>query len=109
MILVSYVDDILFAGPYQKKLLKMAQWIESRFEIRIEPVMNIYLGIMTELDPDQLNLSIHNFTMIDRLLRKFRMNDYKPSGTPTQKGIFSDDGTGDPNGEQWPYLELVGI
>ena len=79
IFLVLYVDDILF-GYDVGMLTSVKVWLAKQFDVKDLGETNFVLGI--QLFRDRKNIMIVLSSYIDKVLKKFTMQDSKKGGQP---------------------------
>uniref|UniRef100_A0A2N9FM87 Reverse transcriptase Ty1/copia-type domain-containing protein n=1 Tax=Fagus sylvatica TaxID=28930 RepID=A0A2N9FM87_FAGSY len=84
-LLSLYVDDILLASnsPDMMKVTKFC--LRSKFEIKDMGPANYVLGIRISRDRDSKLIYLDQENYLEKVLKKFKMEDYKPVSTPVSK------------------------
>ena len=87
VFILVYVGDILLIGKRMKVLRTVAQQIGSRFEIRIEPSISKFLGIIIERCREKGDLKLHARPMMEHLFRIFGMQQCRQVSSPLPPSI----------------------
>lgn len=82
-MIVLYVDDILLSCKTQGQLEDVRNKLTKRFDMNLLGAPKAYLGMDIVRDKDGIKLS--QVTYIDKLLRRFSMENAKPQPTPSAK------------------------
>uniref|UniRef100_A0A2N9I4A8 Retrovirus-related Pol polyprotein from transposon TNT 1-94 n=1 Tax=Fagus sylvatica TaxID=28930 RepID=A0A2N9I4A8_FAGSY len=84
--LVLYVDDILLATNDKGLLHEVKQFLSKNFDMKDMGEASYVIGIKIHRDRFQGILGLSQETYINKVLERFRMNDYSPSVAPIVKG-----------------------
>jgi transposase InsO family protein len=84
--LVLYVDDILLATNVKDLLHEVKQFLSKNFDMKDMGEASYVIGIKIHRDRFQGILGLSQETYINKVLKRFRMNDYPPSVAPIVKG-----------------------
>jgi hypothetical protein len=86
IFLVLYVDDILLATNYIGLLHETKRFLSNKFEMKDLGDASFVLGIQIHRDRSQGTLGLSQRSYIDKVLKRFCMQDCKPGDTPISKG-----------------------
>uniref|UniRef100_A0A2N9GN46 CCHC-type domain-containing protein n=1 Tax=Fagus sylvatica TaxID=28930 RepID=A0A2N9GN46_FAGSY len=84
--LVLYVDDILLATNDKGLLHEVKQFLSKNFDMKDMGEASYVIGIKIHRDRFQGILGLSQETYINKVLKRFRMNDCSPSVAPIVKG-----------------------
>ena len=80
-----FVDDAFICGTSQTAIEDFANHLKKKFEIRILPAER-FLGLTINRNRNKKELSISQPDYVDSLIKKFRMENCHPRGTPAEPG-----------------------
>ena len=86
IFLVLYVDDILLATNDIGLLHETKRFLSKQFEMKDLGDVSFVLGIQIYQDRSRGILRLSQKSYIDKVLKRFVMQDYKPGDTPVSKG-----------------------
>ena len=86
IFLVLYVDDILLAINDIGILHETKRFLSKNFEIKDLGDASFVLGIQIQRDCSRGSLGLSQRSYIDKVLKRFGMQDNKPGDTPVGKG-----------------------
>jgi hypothetical protein len=86
IFLVLYVDDILLATNDIGLLHETKRFLSNKFEMKDLGDASFVLGIQIHRDRSQGTLGLSQRSYIDKVLKRFCMQDCKPGDTPISKG-----------------------
>lgn len=108
IIIGIYVDDGLLCSNSEDATKRILDYFEKHFEITIEEA-NCFVGLQIERDPLNNTLKIHQRSYLEKVLRKFNMEDCKVLSTPMDINAKLTKSTEKSNNEKnYPYKEAVG-
>ena len=84
--LVLYVDDILLATNDIGMLHETKRFLSKKFEMKDLDDASFMLGIQIHCDRSRVILGLSQSCYIEKILKRFSMNDCKPGDTPVAKG-----------------------
>lgn len=108
VMLGIYVDDGLLCSNSENTMSKILKHIKEHFEITVEEA-NCFVGLQIERDEINNTLKIHQKSYIEKLLKRFNMENCKGQSTPmdvNSKLVKSTDKS--TNDDNYPYKEAVG-
>jgi Reverse transcriptase (RNA-dependent DNA polymerase) len=106
LILAVYVDDMLIMSPDVEMIKELKKTIGNKFKIKKIGEASYILKMKIERDYDNKRIYVSQKTYIEKLLRRFNVNEQQP--LPNPQDINEQLKPGDkPNGK-FPYRELVG-
>ncbi|XP_021839479.2 uncharacterized mitochondrial protein AtMg00810-like [Spinacia oleracea] len=86
IFLVLYVDDILIASYDIGLLHEIKRFLSNKFEMKNLGEASFVLGIEIHRDRSRGILGLSQRNYIERILKRFGMQDYKPGDIPMAKG-----------------------
>ena len=86
IFLVLYVDDILLATNDIRLLHETKRFLSKQFEMKDLGDSSFVLGIQIYQDRSRGILRLSQKIYIDKVLKRFGMQDCKPGDTPVSKG-----------------------
>ena len=84
-LLSLYVDDILLIGNCFEMIQRTKNFLGSKFEMKDMGDATYVLGIKISRDRTLKLLYLDQEKYIENILRRFKMNKYKPLNTPVSK------------------------
>ena len=84
LILVVYVDDIIFGSNEEDMSQKFALVMRKEFEMSLLGELTYFLGLQVQQNKDGIFLSQTKY--LKQILKKYGMEDSKPVGTPMVRG-----------------------
>ena len=110
--ILVYVDDMLLIGRSKDAIQKLAKLVADRFEIRIEPSVTKFLGIIVERKRQEGIIKIHSAPMIEHVTSVFNMDQCRKVSTPLPPGTvlpgIMDKDEKQERMDRTPYRQLVG-
>ena len=104
VIIIVYVDDILFTGSNPTFTNQIISKIQEKLEIRVETEDTKFVGFTIERNLENKSTKLHNQLMIQELLEKYELQDSNPGSTPMEPHYkVEKSGLTDK-----PYRELIG-
>ncbi|KAJ9536512.1 hypothetical protein OSB04_un000306 [Centaurea solstitialis] len=88
--LVLYVDDILLIGNDVPTLQSVKSWLSKCFQMKDLGEAAYILGIKIYRNRSKRLIGLSQSTYIDKILKKFRMDESKKGFIPMQHGIVPD-------------------
>ncbi|KAJ9564851.1 hypothetical protein OSB04_000817 [Centaurea solstitialis] len=85
--LVLYVDDILLIGNHVPTLQSVKSWLSKCFQMKDLGEAAYILGIKIYRNRSKRLIGLSQSTYIDKILKKFRMDESKKGFIPMQHGI----------------------
>ena len=80
--ILLYVDDMLIASNDRDKLSEIKIHLSNAFEMEDLGKPRKFLGMSIVRNQNENNLVIHQANYIENILKRFKMQDYKPQSTP---------------------------
>lgn len=87
VIIVVYVDDLVFASSSVEALHKVKLELSKVFKMKDLSLVNEILGIQVEKDGKLESIKISQKKYINEIIERFGMNLCKPVATPLASGI----------------------
>jgi hypothetical protein len=107
--IVVYVDDLILVCNDQNKLLQIKEEPSQKFEMRDLGEFHLFLGMEVERNHDERLLRINQIKYFKEILKRFRMEDYKPIGVPFDpKAKLQRNANGNDESKGFPYQQAVG-
>lgn len=107
VILLLYVDDGLILSRSQRAIDIMIEKLQNTFKITLGKA-NYYVGFEIKRDREKKTISISQGAYIDKIIRKFNMEDSKPISTPADIGTFLTSISDSDCEVSFPYRSAVG-
>jgi hypothetical protein len=107
IILVLYVDDLIFTGSDSKLLNHVKTSLKKKFEMTDLSFLHYFLGLQVFQTNEGIFLSHSKYTF--DLLCRFHMDDCKPTPSPFQYGFKLSATCTSPDVDATLYRQLVGI
>jgi hypothetical protein len=85
--LVLYVDDILQIGNDVQMLNSVKEYLNNNFSMKDMGEASYVLGIKIYRDRSRCLLALSQCTYLDKVLRRFRMENSKKGNLPVMKGV----------------------
>jgi hypothetical protein len=107
IIVLVYVDDIIFGCNKDPLVQWFASTMESEFEMSMLGEMSFFLGLQITQRSEGMFISQEKY--LREMLKRFQMEDSKPLGTPmvTRCKLRKNDDS--PNVDQRSYRSMIGI
>lgn len=86
--MVLCVEDIMILGSNCDEVHRVAEKISESFSFRVEAKMNKFLGLMCAIRDDEI--IIQRFPTIRRILKQFRMENFRSASTLFTNGKILD-------------------
>jgi hypothetical protein len=87
-LLSLYVDDILLANNSPDMMKETKFCLESKFEMKDMGHANYVLGIRISRDRDSKLIYLDQENYLEKVLKRFKMEDCRPVSTPVSKGTI---------------------
>ena len=84
--LVLYVDDILLIGNDVNLLNSVKEYLNSKFSMKDSGEAAYVLGIKIYRDRSRRLLALSKSTYLEKVLKKFKMDNFKKGNLPTTRG-----------------------
>jgi hypothetical protein len=106
LIIVVYVDDIIFGSNVDRMSQKFAEEMKTEFEMSMLGELSFFLGL--HISQTNKGIFISQTKYIKEMLKKFEMEDYKPVNTPMVTGckLSKEDESKEAN--QTLYRSMIG-
>jgi hypothetical protein len=85
--LVLNVDDILLIGNDVKMLNNVKEYLKNNFSMKDMGEAAYVLGIKIYRDTSRRLLALSQSTYLDKVLKRFRMENSKKGNLPVMKGV----------------------
>lgn len=85
VIIILYVDDMMFVGDHTLKLLFLEEQLEKRFEMSKLGIMKLYIGMEFNYFPFGIFLCQKNYAQL--IFERFGMENCNPMSTLIQDGL----------------------
>jgi hypothetical protein len=85
--LLIYVDDILLIGNDVQMLNNVKQYLNIKFSMKDMGEATYVLGIKIYRDRSRRLLALSKSTYLDKVMKRFRMEDSKKGSLPIMKGV----------------------
>uniref|UniRef100_A0A2N9EKJ9 CCHC-type domain-containing protein n=1 Tax=Fagus sylvatica TaxID=28930 RepID=A0A2N9EKJ9_FAGSY len=87
-LLSLYVDDILLASNSPDMMKETKFCLGSKFEMKDMGLANYVLGIRISRDRDSKLIYLDQENYLEKVLKRFKMEDCRPVSTPVSKGTI---------------------
>uniref|UniRef100_A0A1B6DFK3 Integrase catalytic domain-containing protein n=2 Tax=Clastoptera arizonana TaxID=38151 RepID=A0A1B6DFK3_9HEMI len=101
--LIIWVDDILIAGN-STQCIKLSDYLKTNFNAKDFGIVNNFLGSQITVKENSISISQKDF--IQKMIKKFGMQDCKTMSTPMESNFQLDKSL--PVNTSYPYRELIG-
>ena len=85
LIVVLYIDDVIFTGNYDYLIENFKKVIKDEFEMTNMGLLRYFLGIEVEKNENKIFISQAKY--VNEVLERFNMQDCKVAITPTVMGL----------------------
>jgi hypothetical protein len=85
VVIVLYVDDLIITGNHEVHIKQVKQELQKGFKMTDLGPLQYYLGVEVSQQSHQIFLSQTKYAT--KLLKKFGMEDCKPSLTPMEQNL----------------------
>jgi uncharacterized membrane protein YciS (DUF1049 family) len=106
LIVLVYVDDIIFGCNKDSLVQWFAFAMESEFEISMIGELSFFLGLQITQRSEGIFISQEKY--LREMLKKFQMEDSKPVGTPMVTGCKLSKDDDSPDVDQSSYRSMIG-
>lgn len=106
IILGIYVDDGLLCSNSEDATKEILAYLEEHFEISIEEA-NCFIGLQIARDTINNTLKIHQRSYLEKILKRYNMEDCKTISTPMDVNVKLVKST-EKDVKDYPYKEAVG-
>ena len=106
LIVVVYVDDIIFGGCKESICKDFANKMQREFEMSMIGELSYFLGL--QIRQLQHGIFISQTKYVKEMLKKFTMEDNKPVGTPMTTGCKLSKNDTSPAVDQSMYRSMIG-
>lgn len=87
-IISAFVDDTLIFAPDPTKVIQVKQLLANRFEVTDLGELQYFLGVEVLRDRPNRKIYLRQTRYIQDILKKFRMEESNPTGTPAVAGEY---------------------
>jgi hypothetical protein len=106
LIVVVYVDDIIFGSNEESMSQKFASDMQQEFEMSLLGKLTFFLGLQVQQAKDGIFLSQTKY--LKQILKKYGMEDCKPVSTPMITGCNLSANDDSPTINQPEYRSMIG-
>jgi hypothetical protein len=106
IVVVVYVDDIIFGSNLTTLSKKFATQMKEEFEMSMLGELSFFLGL--QVNQTENGIFVSQTKYIKKMLKKFQMEDSKPMGTPMVIGCKLSLEYDSPKVDQMMYRYIVG-
>jgi hypothetical protein len=106
LIILVYVDDIIFGCNKDSLVQWFASAMESEFEMSMIGELPFFLGLQITQRPEGMFISQEKY--LREMLKRFQMEDSKPVGTPMVTGCKLSKDDDSPDVDQSSYRSMIG-
>jgi hypothetical protein len=106
IILIIYVDDLILTGSDPKLLNHVKTSLKKKFEMTDVGFLHYFIGLQVLQTNEGIFLSQSKYAC--DLLRRFHMDDCKPTPSPFQSGVNLSSTCTSPKVDATLYRQLVG-
>jgi hypothetical protein len=106
LIVVVYVDDIIFGSNEESMSQKFASDMQQEFEMSLLGELTFFLGLQVQQATDGIFLSQTKY--LKQILKKYGMEDCKPVSTPMITGCNLSSNDDSPTVNQPEYRSMIG-
>jgi hypothetical protein len=106
LIILVYVDDIIFGCNKDSLVQWFASAMESEFEMSMIGELSFFLGLQITQRPEGMFISQEKY--LREMLKRFQMEDSKPVGTPMVTGCKLRKDDDSPDVDQSSYRSMIG-
>jgi hypothetical protein len=85
LLIEVYVDDIIFGSDDDRLSQKYAKDMQNEFEMLLLGELSFFLGL--QIRQSNQGIFISQTKYIKEMLKRFRMEDFKPVITPMQTSV----------------------
>ena len=110
LVVLVYVDDILFIGKSDAMIDEMIANLKRDFDLKVEVDEFAFLGIEIIKDKKANAISLRQRGLVDRIIKATGMENANKGKTPTTTvGLGADVGGSERRNEEWSYASVVGM
>jgi hypothetical protein len=106
LIVLVYVDDIIFGCNKDSLVQWFGSTMESEFEMSMIGELSFFLGLEITQRPNGIFISQGKY--LREMLKRFQMEDSKPMGTPMVTGCKLSKDDDSPDVDQSSYQSMIG-
>jgi uncharacterized membrane protein YciS (DUF1049 family) len=107
LIMLVYVDDIIFGCNNDSLVKWFSSAMESEFEMSMICELSFFLGLQITQRSEGMFISQEKY--LREMLKRFQIEDYKPVGTPMVTGCKLSKDDDSPDVDQSSYRSMIGI
>ena len=107
VFLIIYVDDILIMGTNISMLKSIKQWLCKTFAMKDLGEACYSIGIKIHRDRSKKMLGLSQTTYIDKILKRYKMEESKKGFLPARHGISLSSKDGPMTDEEVRYMSTV--
>lgn len=109
ILVVVYVDDLIFAGKDAAAIDSLISDLHSDSEFTDEGELSAFLGITVSRDRAAKQFTLSQTGLTDRIIAALGLDDANPKWTPTSQESLGSDAQGAPHDEPWNYRSVIGM
>jgi len=106
VIIVVYVDDIIFGGSKDEMCKDFVNQMQTEFDMSMIGELSYFLGL--QVNQLKNGIFISQIKYVKEMLKKFTMEDCKPVSTPMTKGYKLSKDDKSPSVDQNMYRSMIG-
>jgi hypothetical protein len=106
LIVLVYVDDIIFGCNKDSLVQWFASAMESEFEMSMKGELSFFLGLQITQRPERMFISQEKY--LREMMKRFQMEDSKLVGTPMVIGCKFSKDDDSPDVDQNSYRSMIG-
>jgi hypothetical protein len=106
LIVLVYVDDIIFGCNKDSLVQRFSSAMESEFEMSMIGELSFFLGLQITQRSEGMFISQEKY--LREMLKRFQMEDSKPVGTPMVIGCKLSKDDDSPDVDQSSYRSMIG-
>ena len=106
LMVIVYVDDIIFAGNCENSCMEFAEQMQEKFEMSMQGELRYFLGLQIIQRDDAIVLTQEKYTK--ELIKRFEMEDAREVAIPIATGTKLSKGTDEKSVNQKEFRKLIG-
>ncbi|MCZ2221957.1 hypothetical protein NUW87_11410, partial [Corynebacterium pilbarense] len=106
LVVLVYVDDIIFGCTNESSVQWFANSMQTEFEMSMIGELSFFLGLQITQRPEGIFISQGKY--LREMLKSFQMEDSKPMGTPMVTGCKLSKDDDSPDVDQSSYRSMIG-
>jgi len=106
LVVIIYVDDIIFGGSRDELCKEFADKMQIEFEMSMLGELSFFLGL--QVNQMKNGIFISQIKYVKEMLKKFTMEDCKPVSTPMMIGCKLSKDDQAPSVDQTQYHSMIG-